>query len=281
LHALEPAWQDMAQRQFRLATRQPAQAPLTAQPSASSQPAAGSAVVHGTEAREEVQRYLSALESAFRGDTKALSRQLEVDYLKYLLPMRDTANGARCLDLGCGRGTWMRLLRAEGFATRGVDMSKSALQEAIAHGLDVEQADAVQWLGLQPDGSALAITAFHVMEHLQLEQRLALLREAVRVLRPGGLLILETPNPENIYVATHTFHHDPTHTQPLTPVGLAFMVSYHGLQVLEVPRLHPYPPEAAVPGDDATTQRLNGLTCIGQDFAVVARKPLAGDAQPR
>ena len=95
------------------------------------------------------------------------------------------------------------------------------------------------------------------------------------MLRPGGVLIYETPNPENVWVGTHTFYHDPTHTQPLTPDSLAFLAEYCGLQPAPVLRLHPYPAGSEVPGDDALTARVNGMTCGAQDFAVVAYKPAA------
>lgn len=168
---------------------------------------------------------------------------------------------------------WLELLQAHGFAARGIDLNRVAVAEAQALGLPAEHGDALAWLRAQPEGSVLAVTAFHLMEHLPFGLRLALVTECARVLRPGGMLILETPNPENIWVATHTFHHDPTHSQPLTPDSLEFLVNYCGLQTVAVPRLHPYPPEAGLPGDDAVTLRLNHMTCGGQDFAVLAQKP--------
>lgn len=218
--------------------------------------------------------FLAALEVGFRGPVEALRAQLERDYLHHLQALRTELGGSDlCLDLGCGRGVWLELLQTHGFAARGIDLNRVAVAEAQALGLPVEHGDALAWLRAQPEGSVLAVTAFHLMEHLPFGLRLALVTECARVLRPGGLLIMETPNPENIWVATHTFHHDPTHSQPLTPDSLEFLVNYCGLQTVAVPRLHPYPPEANLPGDDAVTLRLNHMTCGGQDFAVLAQKP--------
>jgi O-antigen chain-terminating methyltransferase len=56
-------------------------------------------------------------------------------------------------------------------------------------------------------------------------------------------------------VATHTFHHDPTHGNPLTPTSLEFLVNHHGLETVAVLRLHPYPPEARLPGNDPASER--------------------------
>lgn len=247
----------------------PRQAPAMAEPP----PLALAGGVQAGASAAAVDDFLAALEASFRGPADALRAQLAQDYLHYLEAAR-TALGTSgpCLDLGCGRGVWLELLRERGFGAQGVDLSAAAVAAAQAQGLDAQVGDALAWLQARADGSVLAVSAFHLMEHLPFALRLALVQECARVLMPGGLLILETPNPENIWVATHTFHHDPTHSQPLTPDSLAFLVTYCGLEVLEVPRLHPYPAEAGLPGEEPVVQRLNHMTCGGQDFAVVARR---------
>jgi O-antigen chain-terminating methyltransferase len=116
------------------------------------------------------------------------------------------------------------------------------------------------------------VSAFHVAEHLPFELLFDLVHEAARVLRPGGVLLLETPNPENLLVATHTFYHDYTHRNPLTPSSLGFLLRYAGLHRVDVLRLNPYPPSARVPGTELVTERLNGLLCGPQDFAVVGER---------
>lgn len=217
--------------------------------------------------------FFAAFEAAFRGPATDLRNQLEQDYLGRMVALREEVGDAPCLDLGCGRGVWLALLRDHGFAAQGVDLNAKAVAEAQSQGLNAQFHDALQWLRALPDDSALAITAFHLMEHLPFSVRLALVAQCARVLKPGGLLILETPNPENIWVGTHTFYHDPTHSQPLTPDSLEFLVNYHGLLSVEVARLHPYPASARLPEIDAVTSRLNNMTCAGQDFVVIAQKP--------
>ena len=220
-----------------------------------------------------VDDFLAALETTFRGPVEALRAQLAQDYVGYVQDARAALGvDGPCLDLGCGRGVWLQVLHEHGLAGRGIDLNAAAAHAAQALGLDVQVGDALGWLQAQPDASALVVSAFHLMEHLPFALRLALVQECARVLMPGGLLILETPNPENIWVATHTFHHDPTHSQPLTPDSLAFLVNYCGLETVAVPRLHPYPAESGLPGDEPVVQRLNHMTCGGQDFAVIARR---------
>jgi O-antigen chain-terminating methyltransferase len=164
------------------------------------------------------------------------------------------------------------VLGAHGFNAVGVDSNPAMAAAAKERGHRVVTGDALAHLRSLPDESLLAVSAFHLAEHLPFATLFHLIGECRRVLKPRGLLILETPNPENILVATHTFHHDPTHGQPLTPTSLEFLVHHHGLETVTVMRLHPYPAEARLPGHDPASERLNGMTCCGQDFAVVAEK---------
>ena len=240
--------------------------PRTATPVAAARPAAD----------EDLTGYYLTLESVFRGDSARIRAQLEADYLTLLLDARDRAGDGPCVDLGCGRGEWLDVLGAYGFKAQGVDLNPAMATAAKARGHDVTVNDALAYLRALPDDGALVISGFHIAEHLDFPTLFRVIAESRRALKPQGLLILETPNPENIWVATHTFHHDPTHDHPLTPSSLEFLVNHHGLETVAVLRLHPYPQEARLPGNDPVSERLNGMTCCGQDFAVVAKKtPLA------
>jgi len=217
--------------------------------------------------------YLTAFEQRFRGPEEGLRAQLAQDYLPLLRAVREQVGDGPCLDLGCGRGTWLALLRDEGFTARGIDSNADPVFYARTQGVDALEGDAFAWLQTQPTDSALAVTAFHLVEHLPFTERLALTKEIRRVLRPGGILIYETPNPENMWVGAHTFYHDPTHSTPITPASLSFLTEYCGLLPQPVLRLHPGPLEDVVPGDDALTARVNKMGCCAQDYAIVAYKP--------
>ena len=167
-------------------------------------------------------------------------------------------------------------LAEQGFDARGIDASLAMVAHCQAQGLKVDECDLLQALRRQADGSLNLITAFHVAEHLDFATLYTLVAEAWRVLEPGGALLLETPNPENPLVGSHTFYHDPTHRNPLTPSALWFLLGYHGFEQLDVLRLNPYPESARVPGEDLLTERINGLLCGPQDFAVVGRRPNTG-----
>ena len=177
-------------------------------------------------------------------------------------------------DLGCGRGEWLELLGEWGVPNQGVDLNAVNVEQMRARGLAVEEGDAVKWLQAAPEASFAAVTAFHLIEHLPFGVLLRLIQEARRVLQPGGRLIMETPNPENLAVATQTFWLDPTHLRPLPPALLELVVRHAGLEHEATLRLHP-------PADDEhdiADETLRSLMTQGRDYAVIARKPLVGAA---
>lgn len=218
-------------------------------------------------------QFYYAFESVFRGAPDRIEAQLRTDYLHWVERARAEAGNGPCLDLGSGRGEWLRVLGEAGLEASGVDLSPVMVAAAQARGARASLADALDAVRAAEPDSLLLISAFHLVEHLPFPTLFALLAACRRALRPEGLLILETPNPENVWVATHTFHHDPTHGQPLTPTMLGFLARHHGLQVAETPRLHPYPETSRLPDEGPAAQRLNGMLCGPQDFALIARKP--------
>ncbi|MBZ9540435.1 methyltransferase domain-containing protein [Modicisalibacter tunisiensis] len=210
--------------------------------------------------------YYLAFEDACRGSEAQIFA-----HLRHYQPQLDQARqaGTRALDLGCGRGEWLRLLADEGFEPHGIDLNTAMIDHCREQGLSVSQQDAIGALRECDDASLALVSAFHIAEHLPFDALYTLVSEAQRALAPGGVLILETPNPENVLVGSHTFYHDPTHRNPLTPTAMTFLLQYHGFADVEVLRFNPYPEEARVPGDDALTERVNGHLCGPQDFAVV------------
>lgn len=205
--------------------------------------------------------FYRALERHFRGSEADIRSRQQI----YQPWFADLA-GATVVDLGCGGGEWLGLLQEWGINAIGIDANGLNVESLKKSGRTVEQADAIDWLMAQPAASQSAITAFHVVEHLPADALLALLTQARRVLKPDGLLLLETPNPENILVATQTFWLDPTHIRPIPPPLLQFMVEFSGFRVDQVVRLNPLDqidPAVAALGDAAR---------VGRDYAVIARR---------
>lgn len=212
--------------------------------------------------------FYQAFENKFRGDRQLIKDRLRA-YLPIIQPLKNLYPGGPAIDLGCGRGEWLELLgEYEGFTPRGVDLSEAMLTSAKAQGLSVNKQDALVCLKELPDASQSIVSGFHIAEHLEFTQLQALVKEAHRVLKPGGLLILETPNPENIIVGTVDFYMDPTHLQPLPPNLLEFLATYTGFCRTTIMRLQePY--DLARHGQ---VTLLNVLDGVSPDYAVLAQK---------
>ncbi len=170
----------------------------------------------------------NAFEDKQRGSYDLIRERLEV-YIPDLLTTTEPV-----IDIGCGRGEWLDLLKAKGISSYGVDNNPDVVSRAADRGLDVRLGDAMEHLGSLPEKSVAAVTAFHVAEHLQLNDLISLIDSALRVLVPGGKLILETPNPANLTVGATTFWLDPTHIRPLPSDLLSFLVDSRGFGHVEV-----------------------------------------------
>jgi O-antigen chain-terminating methyltransferase len=140
--------------------------------------------------------------------------------------------------------------------------------------LPIVQGDALGYLRGLPDACLGAVTSFHMAEHLPFDVVLTLVDESLRVLKSGGILILETPNPANLLVGAHTFHLDPMHLKPLPSPMLRFFVEGRGFCDVHVRELHPYPEVVRLHDDGSgVAGRLNDCLYGPQDYAVIGRKP--------
>ena len=211
-----------------------------------------------------------AFEDYFRG-----SREDILNRLKVYLPLIEQANigtpDAPILDIGCGRGEWLELLRDSGYISKGIDINRVMIEQCQARALDVIAADVIDYLQTLPENSLGAITGFHIIEHLPFKILMRLFAETVRVLKPQGLVIFETPNPENILVGSNNFYLDPTHHHPLPSATIQFIAEISGLCNIQVMKLHPYPENQQVAGEDLA-QRFNHYFYGCQDYAIVGYK---------
>ncbi len=210
-----------------------------------------------------------AFEEEFRGDAAVVSQRAEV-YLPIMTSVSAGIPGFPVLDIGCGRGEWLQLLSDRGLAARGVDSNPTFAAQIRALGLEVVEGDAIEYLTAAPGDSVGAVTAFHIVEHLEINALLALIREAYRVVRPGGVVVFETPNPENLVVGSCSFYHDPTHRRPIPPPTLSFYLRHAGFSNVTVTSLAPL---NLVPGpvDDALKPIVDRFN-MGQDYAAIGYK---------
>lgn len=250
--------QDIMHRLDRpLAEQTPSREPLTTQ-----------------EPREHAHWYL-AFEANYRGTPNDIEQRQRA-YLPFVQAAIPDPNSGLVLDLGCGRGEWLNVLRQEGYQTLGVDSNPAMLQAARDQGLNVQQADLLEGLRLCDASSIAVLSAFQVVEHLPLAVVLEVFSEARRVMRPGGVLLLETPNPENLQVSSYSFWLDPTHQHPLPPPLLANLAQYFGFIDIHIERVSPWPQPPPAPPAEALpqAQRLHQLLYCEQDYALIARQPL-------
>ncbi len=143
----------------------------------------------------------------YRSDEQLFIRQ-QKDLAKYFM----NAPGP-VVDLGCGRGTMLELLKSSGVTNYGVDTFSPAVEVCRKKGLRITESDIFSHLAELNDSSMGGIFCSHVIEHLHPPAALRLIRESYRVLIRGGTLILVTPNPQNLLILTEIFWLDLTHVR--------------------------------------------------------------------
>jgi O-antigen chain-terminating methyltransferase len=211
--------------------------------------------------------FYAAFEDQFRGTEKEISNRLRY-YLDLMTATIAHLDDALIIDIGCGRGEWLELLRNHNFKSKGLDMNPTAVKLCQEKGLDVIQTDALEFLSLLPDSSIGGLTGFHLIEHLPFESLLKLFQESARVLKPGGIVIFETPNPNNILVSAYSFYLDPTHRNPLPAPLVQFAAEYCGLKSVRTHGLHPYPDSERFTGSPLA-EKFNDYFRSHQDYAVI------------
>jgi SAM-dependent methyltransferase len=196
-----------------------------------------------------------AFEDVFR-QSEAVIRERQRPYVS-LLEGREPV-----LDVGCGRGEFLELLRADGLAAQGVDLDPGMVARARAKGLEVEQGDAIAYLERLPDSSLGALFTAQVVEHLPYAQLIAFMRLAAQKVQPGGRLIVETVNP-HAPGALKNFWLDLTHQHPIFPEVLLTLCRGIGFDSAYV--FHPGG------SGDVETDRLHA-----GDYALVAERARPG-----
>ncbi len=198
-----------------------------------------------------------AFESRLRGSTAGV-RERQRPYVE------DFRDAAPVLDVGCGRGEFLGLLRENGIDATGIDADADMVAFARGEGLPVEQDDALAYLESLEAHRLGGIFAAQVVEHLPPATLLRFLELAVAKLRPGGLLVAETINPLSP-LALRNYFADLTHAQPLVPETFELLARQAGFAEAEVRFLNP--PEPA----PETDERINRILFAPLDYALLAR----------
>ena len=211
--------------------------------------------------------FYRAFEDKFRGPRELIKSRLEV-YLPFVMPLKEIYDECNVFDIGCGRGEWLELMTENGFNATGVDIDDGMLAACKELGLNAINKDALLALKELPNETQVVVSGFHIAEHLPFEILLEIVKEAKRVLKPGGLLILETPNPANISVGTNNFYLDPTHNRPIPLELLSFLTEFYGYRRTKALGLQ-HPKEF----NDSTTISLQDIyKNSSPDSSVIAQK---------
>jgi O-antigen chain-terminating methyltransferase len=218
-------------------------------------------------------------EDQFRGSQEDIRQRLA----EYVPLFQDASD---VLDVGCGRGEFLALLREQGIRARGIDVNASMIDVCRRQGLDAVEADALGFVRAQPDTSLGGLFAAQVVEHLEPRYLTALLDAAFDKLRPGAPIVLETINPACWFAFFESYIRDITHVRALHPDTLKFLLLASGFQRVEIRYRAPYPeheklqpiPQNAALGDsvetlNANVERINRLLFTWLDYAAIGRRP--------
>jgi len=217
-------------------------------------------------------------EDQFRGAPEDI-RERQAGYVEIF------AGASDVLDIGCGRGEFLALLKERGVSARGVDVNDSMVEVCTQKGLDAARADALAYLRAQPPASLGGLIAAQVVEHLDPGYLTNLLDAAYTALRPGAPIVLETINPACWFAFFESYVRDITHVRPLHPDTLKFLLIASGFSGVEIRYEAPYPEHDKLQrvaggeglGDAAETlnanvDKINRLLFTYLDYAAIARR---------
>ncbi len=269
---------DVAQRTAMLAKREVERRPGASTVASPAQPA--------LPAQPAPDQYVG-FEDRFRGAESEI-RARQADYVSHF------AGQANVLDIGCGRGEFLDLLRASGVSAKGLDLNPEMIEVCRSRGLDATGGDALSYLQGLPDDSLGGLIAIQVVEHLQPAYLTSMLNTAFFKLRPGARLILETINPSCWVAFFESFIRDLTHVKPLHPDTLQYLLQANGFTNVEIVYRSPIAPDGRlrkvtprpehfgtaadtltelVSSFNSNVDRLNDRMFSYQDFAAIATKP--------
>lgn len=217
----------------------------------------------------ELSEYYKAFEDAHRGKLDDIRQKL-FQYVPVLENFK--IDNKKAIDIGCGRGEWLKLLKENGFQPTGVDMNPVMVEICQKQGLETVNLNALDYLKNQFDAKLGLITGFHIIEHMPFNCLFEIVKESKRVLQDGGMVIFETPNPENVMVGSNTFYDDFSHNNPLTPNAIKFLFEYHGFSEVTIKRLNPNHDIKKIEGTGELINRFNQYFYGPRDFAVIAIK---------
>ncbi len=213
-------------------------------------------------------RFYKEFEDKFRGSEKDIIERL-TEYLPILKNISKRIKKYPALDIGCGRGEFLSILKTANIKAVGIDINEEMIKRVKSQGYVAHRSDALSYLLKQKSESISVISGFHIVEHIPFEVLLDIFKECYRVVNREGLVIFETPNPYNLVVGSSSFYLDPSHIKPIPPELLSFALESQGFKVKTL-YLHPVEKNIkyAYPEIEKLMSYINGP----RDYAVIASK---------
>ena len=211
-----------------------------------------------------------AFENRFRGPQEGVTK-MQSQYLPDIEKAAQQSKGEYLLDVGCGRGEFLKLVEGYGIRAKGVDITQAMVEECRRKGLSAEHGDTLKYLESVRSDSLIGVTAFQVVEHVTHDYLVEFIKAAFSKTAPGGVIILETVNSDSLN-SLRNFYLDLTHRNPIPAGTLQFLVEYAGFRDVRVHYSSPVPPESRLSGNDDNTRKLNDLLFGPQDYAIIGWK---------
>lgn len=216
-------------------------------------------------------------ENNFRGSTEKIKERMKM-YVPYFKDASDLV-----LDIGCGRGEFLELMRENDIKSKGVDIFEPFVSRCKDNGLDVVSGNGLGFLAGAKDDSLGGIFAAHVIEHVASQDLVLLCKNALRVVKKGGYVIFETPNPMCLSIYTDAFYIDPSHRRPVHPLYIEYimrMVGFEDVKIVYIDKSRAGDGIPEIKGEgienldevNEAIKKMSDKIYGCQDFAVVARK---------
>lgn len=240
------------------------------------------------EFKEELSRYRREIdahkylqfENQFRGDPLEIKKR-QADYLPFF------QHCEQVLDIGCGRGEFLELMRENHIGGYGIDLNGEMIAYCTEKGLKAEVADALTHLSSLADDSLDGIFSSQVIEHLDPDSLIQLIKLCYAKLKPDSYVVLETVNVSSVLPLLFFFV-DLSHKTPLHPQTAEFLMKAHGFTDVQIRYTSPVPDgvklltftetlkntdlQSYVQIMNENLEKLNTLLFGYRDYAIIARK---------
>lgn len=220
---------------------------------------------------DQDQFYLD-FENTFRGDFNVIKERL-----RFYLP--HFAGREKVIDIGCGRGEFLQLMKENNITAIGVDTNSKMVESCKNIGLNAVLDDGISYLENIEDESLDGIFSSQVVEHLSFQQLIDFINICNKKLKKGGCLIIETINPLTLGVFSYSFYIDPTHVKPVHPASLRFILDRYGFDVKPIQFLDHFTDQYKLNiqenMDDVqkqNVQKINEAIFGAQDYAIICER---------